>query len=313
MLVSCGSVLTICMIIELGVSENIKALFRALIFDLGILCIINLILVLLFPGGMYTTSYTEHWLLGYDNVHIVYILPLICFYTLYADARKTSFLRKLLFWGIISASVYITWSATSVVGCTLFFVIIIMNEMNCRPRFMNSYTYLVVTLVVFFSIVIFQFFDIFRVIIVNLLHKDMTFTGRIAIWDLTMYVISRKPVFGYGVMDAMDSMSIINASHAHNYYLQVGYECGVVGLVCFSVILLMTCKKLYDARSSREGFLLSGFLFCFLVMFLDEAYVNIIPFYGTIVCMYHVKELSQGLSQLPPVRTGIRRINYRLY
>lgn len=303
LLVSSGSVLTYCMIIEMGIRENARALFRATIIDLSVLCVLNLLTVLLFPDGMYKTTYTQNWLLGYDNIHILFILPLLCFYSMYAGAKRTPFFRKLCFWAIISASVYITWSATSVVGCTLFLVILFMNELSIRPRVMNPYTYVLVTLAGFLMIFVIQNLDIFRVLIVDILHKDMTFTGRITIWNAALYLIAKKPFLGYGVADVATNMARLHGvGHTHNYFLQIAYEGGIVSLICYAVIILMICKKLYEARGTGEGFLLSGMLFCFLLMFLDEAYSNIVPFYGCITCMYYTKEISQGLSRLHPAR-----------
>ena len=40
----------------------------------------NLISVIIFKDGMYvnsTVGYTENWILGYRNLHILYILPAI--------------------------------------------------------------------------------------------------------------------------------------------------------------------------------------------------------------------------------------------
>ena len=123
-------------------------------------------------------------------------------------------------------------------------------------------------------------------------------------------MIARKPVFGWGVMESTFSYASIHASHAHNYFLQIVLEGGFVGLCCFVVLVAVVCKQLYKAKETRAGFLLSGFLFCFFVMSLDESYGMSVPIYGTFVFMYHVNEISAGLSQMKPARRhALHRIN----
>lgn len=313
MLITSGSVINCCMIIELGIERNIRQLFRAILFCLGILCISNLVTILLFPDGMYKTNFTQNWLLGYDNGHVPYILPLLCYYVLYAGARRTPHLRILAFVALVSASVYITWSATAVVGCTLFIGIIIMNEMNIRPKIMHCYTYLLAVLAAFILIIFIRDMDLLRPLLEDVLHKDVVFSGRTIIWDSALAMIAIKPIFGWGVMEGTFSYASIHASHAHNYFLQIVLEGGVVGLCCFGVLVAVICKQLYKAKETSAGFLLSGLLFCLFVMSLDESYGMIVPFYAAFVFMYHVNEISAGLSQMEPVRRhvlrGINRID----
>lgn len=312
LLVSNGSVLSYCIIIELGLKSNIKGLFQANIFCLGFLYVINLALIIMFPQGLYKSRFfTENWLLGYDNSHIPYILPLICYYAMYAGAKRLSLPRKLIFIALFSASVYITWSATSVVGCTLFIVIIVMNEMNIRPKVMNCYTYLSAVLVAFVMIIILRFFEFLQPLLVDVLKKDMTFTFRLGIWDRALAMIINKPLFGWGVLESVDSYARLHASHAHDYFLQLTLEGGVIGLSCFIILVIGVCKHLYKARETEYGFLLSGLLLCFFVMFLDESYGMNTPLYGSFVFMYHVDKISASFSQMEPVRRIMSRMPYK--
>lgn len=311
LLVSNGSVLSYCIIIELGMKRNIKGLFQANILCLGILCVTNLMLIILFPQGLYTSRFfTENWLLGYDNSHIPYILPLVCYYAMYADARRLSLSRKLIYIALFSASVYITWSATSVIGCTLFIVIVVMNEMDIRPKVMNCYAYLTAVAVSFVLIVIVRFFEFLQPLLVGVLKKDMTFTHRLGIWERALAMIVNKPLFGWGVLESVDSYARLHASHAHDYFLQLALEGGVIGLSCFIILIIIVCKHLYKARETEYGFLLSGLLFCFFVMFLDESYGMSIPFYGSLVFMYHVDKISASFSQMEPARRLMSRMPY---
>ena len=172
---------------------------------------------------------------------------------------------------------------------------------------MHCYTYLIAVLAAFILIIFISDMNLLRPLLEDVLHKDAGFSGRTIIWDSALSMIVLKPIFGWGVMESAFSYASIHASHAHNYFLQIVLEGGVVGLCCFVVLVAVICKQLYKSKETSAGFLLSGLLFCLLVMSLDESYGMITPFYAAFVFMYHVNEISTGLSQVKPARGHVLR------
>jgi len=79
----------------------------------------------------------------------------------------------------------------------------------------------------------------------GLLGRDATLTGRTAIWAEALASIARRPIWGYGYSafwgvsrDAIriDSFLGFEVPHAHNGYLELTLQLGIVGLALFLVL-----------------------------------------------------------------------------
>ena len=119
--VSCGTILGVCMTVDIYSKSNPTMLLKNITLIFTVLSLINLATILIYPNGMYYNSGYENWFLGYDNVHIVTILPaviLLMFSSVYF--HKKIKLTYLLAAAMLCFSVYIRWSATAVVGITVF-------------------------------------------------------------------------------------------------------------------------------------------------------------------------------------------------
>lgn len=299
------SVLCFCMTMELGVQRNLKGMLRAMILLLCALCAINTIAILLYPEGLYKDTFQENWILGYDNVHVLYILPLLCAYVLYANARRRSLVRKLCFLAAFSLSVFITWSLTSMVGIALFVLLALMNDAKLRPRWLNPYTYLALTIVLFAAIMLYHLPNLFSDVITNVLHKEFSMSDRLLSWKLSMRWIARHPIIGNGLLEEKMVLSRIHLPHCHNYYLQVLYEGGAVGFVFFAGIMLTVAHRLFRSRRQEVAFVLAAYLLSFLVMFQVEAYEYLNTFYGFVVLMYHVDDVARGLDRIGVARRRV--------
>lgn len=266
--------ISLCMLVEIGVHWNIKLFLKTVIILLMSICILNLLTIIIFPNGMFTTSFTENWILGYDNVHIIILLPLAAFFMLYAYAQNYSFIPKAIFLSLIFSSVYITWSATSVAGVTIFIILCILNEMNIRPKILNMNVCLLISAALFLGIVVFRAQDIFAFLIEDVLGKNViTFSGRTSIWDAALKIVKENLICGCGVLGTSDvRMRLNGASHAHNYFLQILFETGFLGLFCFIINMFILSKSIKETSDTPYGFLMIGALLCYFLMFQAEAY-----------------------------------------
>ena len=109
----------------------------------------------------------------------------------------------------------------------------------------------VISVIVWLLIVVFRADSIFAPL-VSTLGKDMTFTGRLNIWDNALRVITANPILGYGVLtnDAMvgylgssSSGVWVGATHCHDQILQVAFQGGLVALALLLVIIALIIKK----------------------------------------------------------------------
>lgn len=97
--------------------------------------------------------------------------------------------------------------------------------------------------------------------------KDLTFTGRSAVWALVLQKIKERPVLGYGYhafwVTEADSVNQFltgfQPGQAHNGYLEACLDLGMLGLgLCFAVYIsaLLLARRLNRMYASRSGELL---------------------------------------------------------
>ena len=111
-------------------------------------------------------------------------------------------------------------------------------------------------------------------VVLGLLNRDEDLTGRVKIWALVREAISRHPWLGYGYMAfwrGADGPSFdVNVGgwippHAHNGFLDLALEFGVIGPILFAVVLtrriIYSLKVAQRRKSSVELFPLIVLLF----------------------------------------------------
>jgi exopolysaccharide production protein ExoQ len=104
------------------------------------------------------------------------------------------------------------------------------------------------------------------------LGRDATFTGRTEIWASLMPDLAREPIAGAGFAcfwtpETRESHQI---GEAHNGYLDVILQLGVIGLVLLVLFLLSSCRKAHNALVHDHDWAAFG-----ICMFLMAAVHNI--------------------------------------
>jgi exopolysaccharide production protein ExoQ len=93
--------------------------------------------------------------------------------------------------------------------------------------------------------------------------KDLTFTGRTAVWALVLKRIEARPFQGYGYNafwsgegDAVNQFLNWKPGQAHNGYVEITAEIGLAGLILFLFVVgdgLMRARRLWFAHSHPAG------------------------------------------------------------
>lgn len=76
-------------------------------------------------------------------------------------------------------------------------------------------------------------------------------SGRDTIWSLLIDVIKQKPFFGYG-SGAVPSDYIQSSLSAHNLYLQISLQVGLIGLIIFVIFLYSVWKIFWSNRLDKK-------------------------------------------------------------
>lgn len=245
---------------------------------LVILILINFVSILLFPSGLYidNNGYKDNWFLGFKNIHILFIMPAIIVNIIssYLKKGKLTF-SNYLFIFICLISLILSNSSTSILGIFILFIYLILKNLINRFNFINVKTLTITYLMTFFGVIIFKIQNALSFIFVDILHKDLTFTGRTKVWADAIDLIGQRPLLGYGMeyrFIRLTRSPDFPVYHAHNEMLEIVYKTGLFGFISFIVFFIESVKKLYVNRDNEIVKILTFILFVFLIMMLTEAY-----------------------------------------
>jgi exopolysaccharide production protein ExoQ len=121
-------------------------------------------------------------------------------------------------------------------------------------------------------------------VILGAMGRDLTLTGRTDIWALVMEKIQTRPWLGYGLGsfwlgmqgESADIWIEMNwqAPHAHNGFLDLTLDLGLIGLISFSLTFLAACIRAMQVAHSvktAEGLLPLTYLTFMLMVNLTES------------------------------------------
>ena len=109
----------------------------------------------------------------------------------------------------------------------------------------------------------------FEFLLVGLLGKSLDFTGRTTVWRHAMQSFFQNPFLGIGLYDSYKT--ILGAyNHAHQYWLQIALQSGIVGLILHSSIFVSANSSLKRTGAKFESRIIAITCFCLLIMGIDE-------------------------------------------
>lgn len=267
---------------NITIAESVMCVVR----DITILFfLLNIILELVFPHGLTKSESINgvgYWLYGNPNTVIRKILPGFSCSMIIDRLKEKISMQTLLFWiGVLFQLIFIYFSAATFVAVLLlFFWCVFENKLSKYYR--TTYLILLIIVILFEAyIVINGTGGGIRDTIVSLLGKDVTFSGRSYLWKRTIRLFTEKPIWGYGQLNNdLIYIYIGNSNGAHNYYLDVAFQRGIVGV--FSLILIMMLplfrikNRFEDVRNIQRSVfhVLLGFTYSIYIMFLMEPFFS---------------------------------------
>ena len=102
----------------------------------------------------------------------------------------------------------------------------------------------------------------FSDLFINILGKDVTFTGRTIIWSDTINFIKNNYLFGFGLEPSylrVIKMNDISALNSHNMILEIIYNGGFVLFLVFLYFWNHMCKKVDLFSNNNNQILLQIF------------------------------------------------------
>ena len=273
--------IAVSMLSEMEINKDATLYLKCLSIVIITELFLNLISILINPTGIYGEGIygSYKYFLGYDNYSALFIslgLIIVLIYN-YIKNKKISIIGILTI-VIVNIANLITWVATLVVStliATLLILIVFFLKSKVVDKILDkvlNIKSLLIGVVIFFCvIVLFRLQDNFSHIIIDILHKDLTFTGRTFIWDRSLQQFYSSPFLGIGVMNYNARLnSVINIYHAHNLILNTLMESGIIGLSIYIYLFVYLSKKLNKIKGTNLHRLICiGFLMYFVITFFD--------------------------------------------
>ena len=262
---------------EYGVQKDRENFLTGMEIFFGALVALNIVTILLFPGGMYVydRALEENWLLGYKNYHIVYIMALLIFGAVHSLCQYGRIAVRV--WIYIAMSLFsslLVGARTPMMAILLFAASILFTRLrNFTPLF-NSLTYLAAYAAAFFMIVVIRIENL--PVLGKLIGREITFNNRIHFWDKAMTEFWEYPVLGHGYQQFVMFRGYVTT---HNQIVEILYKTGIAGLAVFVAILAATAYKLFRSREGIVTKYLAVFFASYLVLFLMEQYAFANYFY----------------------------------
>lgn len=257
-----------CVYISKALAKNCYELISGLYYLFATVIVINFATML--TGGIGTALNGDllYFIGGKNSIALTAIptIPIVYLYSYFNYKKLKLIPMVLILMSVIS--IFLSASGTGMVVALLTTIFIFISK-KLSPSF---FTYFVIYLVSFFTIVIFRFQEaLFGNFIVNVLHKDLTFTGRTFIWDVAISQIKQSWFFGYGWGNKVISMYFANLTESHDGILDVLMFCGAFGCLFFLFILIMAGKKLVAHKNNILSKILSFSMFAYLIISLTES------------------------------------------
>lgn len=282
----------------------------------SLITLINTVTLFIFPNAMYpnTGGRWVCWFLGEDNtayIFYVFASTFAMLYCQYVSKRVTLF--ALLTW--LSAFIFVFHNdiATGIVCQLIWLLLIAGYQFNWFKKLLKAQYALYIMFAGLFVLVISR--NMFLAFVIEALGRDITLSGRTIIWDRTIELILKKPVFGYGVCEGtvFANMARLNvpSSIPHNWILFLTFSGGIVAVFLHVIQVYSACRVAWPFRASPYyRCLVIGLIIVFFRAVIEGSFW---PAYFIFPAMiYYSKEFLNGIAKYSQLKRQTRKAPYTI-
>ena len=286
-------ILGLIMGIELVMRYNAIAALEAVYCILMVNLTINL--VTCFAGGFIIRKAQLYFWNGMRTRFTDSIIPAVILAFLISWKRRHKLLTPLTCLTLLISGLQLVmeWVAAGIlsIGVMLLFLIVCTREkQHASPEAITLIPHVTGFLIVFARIQ-----NLFSFLIVHLLHKDLSFHGRVAIWDSFIEKITRSPFIGYGEAGnggAARAHWSFRLLPAHNDMLQLLHDGGILGAGLLYLMLIWCAARLGRYRKQMPALLLTAGLLASGIEMIAEVSHYYVYFYILPVIAFHISILE---------------------
>lgn len=124
------------------------------------------------------------------------------------------------------------------------------------------------------------------------------FGGRAPIWEAGMAVFRQRPVLGHGSGTFMPAVEPFFAEGevpiaAHNAFIQLGVELGLVGVAIYTAILVVAAVAIYRQHTRYRALWVSLFAILFVFILIEGIVANIVKY---LIFMFVLATAEHGIE-----------------
>lgn len=311
------SVMGFLLVLEFYIQRDISVFIRTFVWLVGGIVFLNAILVLLYPNGMYinTRGDTGNWLLGYYNAHFFTVLPW-CILFLTTSTKKHGKLTWLavLVVAALTACLYMAGSKTSTVSMVVFLLALTLSMKVGKIHLPNISIIVAISALLSYLMIAFHIQDYFADFILNVLHRDVSLTGRTMIWTMAMNSIRSSPIIGNGSRVYELNNGMWTTTQAHNTFLNILVNGGIVGFILFMLPLVLLAVKMrkMSGHIYKKIYLLS--FIAYGVSFFAEMFQLPWMFAMLVFLAYHLEEIIEAMpmKNVRTIRIRLGSVSFKL-
>ena len=257
------------MSVKYGMEKDPKSYFKYSSIILLVYTLFNTIsAVYLYPNSMFRDNNNPIFFLGGDNTSIrIYLYSIAMYFT------NKHFNRQKISFPVLPVLNLLVFSFLRDIGsgkvCLFVTVIGLLILITKRKMPKDILLKIAVANAVMLGLLLsLAKIDLAKSIITNVLHRDMTLTGRTIIWDITLNKVIEKPILGYGMIEGMDFQAMlggITGINAHNTYLMMLFNGGILLFTVFAIAYFITRKQFNTIKPSNWFYIFPLLLFTIMV------------------------------------------------
>lgn len=282
---------------EYAIKKDSHCFFKAFSLLMFLEILFNTISVYLFPYGMYGTGIygSYDYFMGYDNysAEILVIGLGMIFLNSYINKNKIGVIPILA--SLLMIYSYFTTKPATPLFALIIEILLMIIAFTLRRKkslkFINYKLFLIIWIILFLALIVFQVQDLFSWLIVDIMNKDLTFTGRTFIWERCFDYFASSPIFGNGVINFNVRTALVGIYHAHSTILNVLIEGGLIGLIVYFSILMYAGKGLKECKDKSLMKIVTIMFFAIFILKLMDVFKADSIFYVLIITAYHSKDI----------------------
>lgn len=288
------SIMGCCMYVEVLIKIDCNLALKRIMVPLVIFAIVTSITMFAtYPNGLYSVASrtrveTSNYYWGFDNSSVFKFFPAMLSLGLYAivNKNKKQSLITLLLMVFFAASFFYVGSITASVCCAALTVVYVL--INKKIIILNiSYKQSIIAIIVVFILLAFLNNRLIYLYQFAMEYdKYYSIKARFIFWGRIFALFRESPLIGYGIEDKQIIISKLGIDHPHNYFMDLIYRSGVVGIFCAAYFLSFFIRIQNKKRNYGELF---GASYLFLILFISQMdfYNEQFLFYPSLILCYY--------------------------